>query len=206
MRLLSLDMSTKKTGWAIFNNGKLEVYNLIEASDKDISDRIIKMFVCIQELIESKKIDCVVCEDVPVSQHSNLEVGKNLCILQGCLLVLVYLHKLKFYRLKPTEWRSKIGLNRTVYTCKLCGNEFEDISALENIECKKCGNISKKEFSKKAINDRESLKRRAVEKANDEFGLDLKYIKKDNKQNGDDIAEALLIGHSFLRENDVNGK
>lgn len=206
MRLLSLDMSTKKTGWAIFDNDKLEVYNLIEANDKDVSDRIIKMFVQIQELIKSNKIDCVVCEDVPVSTHSNLKVGKDLCVLQGCLVALTCLYKLKLYRLKPTEWRAKIGLNHSIYTCHVCNNKFEDVSALESIKCKRCGNVSKKEFSKDAINNRESLKRRAVEQANKEFGLDLKYIKKDNKQNGDDIAEALLIGCSFLKGNDVNGK
>lgn len=206
MRLLSLDMSTKKTGWAVFNDNKLEVYNLIEVNDKDISERIVKMFVHIQELIKSNKIDCVVCEDVPVSTHSNLKVGKDLCVLQGCLVALAYLHGVKLYRLTPTEWRASIGLNHTTYTCNACKHKFEDVSALEIITCPKCKKVSKKDFKKTAINDRESLKRRAVEYANKKFNLDLKYIKKDNRQNDDDIAEALLIGYSFLKGNGVNGK
>lgn len=199
MRLLSLDMSTKKTGYAIFNNGKLEKYDLIEAKEQDILSRIMQMYLHIQELIEKQKIDCLVCEDVPVSQHSNLEVGKNLCILQGCLLVLSNLHNLELNRLKPTEWRAQISLNHTEYTCKKCGNIFEDVSALETIRCAECGNVSKKDFIKNALNDRESLKHRAVNEANKKFNLDLKYIKKNSEQNDDDIAEAILIGYSFLK-------
>jgi RNase H-fold protein (predicted Holliday junction resolvase) len=38
MRVLGLDMSTRKTGWAVFDNDKLIAYNLIEIQGKEISE------------------------------------------------------------------------------------------------------------------------------------------------------------------------
>ena len=206
MRLLSLDMSTRRTGWAFFNDGKLEAYNLIEADDKNVYDRMSNTYFAIQELVSSYDIEYIVCEDVPVALHSNLQTGKDLCVLQGCIVILCYLNKLGFHLAKPTIWRSSIGLNRSLYRCKICGHEKEDISGKNFTICSVCGNKDKKQLEKNALNDREHLKRRAVEMANDVFGLDLEYISKNSKNNDDDIAEAILIGYSFLKENDDNGR
>lgn len=43
---------------------------------------------------------------------------------------------------------------------------------------------------------REVLKRKAIEKANELFNLDLKWVAPKSKKNQDDIAEAVLIGYS----------
>ena len=198
MNILSLDMSTRKTGWAIFNNSKLIAYNLIESSKEDMFQRLEEMYSKIQELITSYNIQQIVCEDVPVSMHSNLKTGKDLCVLQGCILSIAFGQKIKYELLKPTVWRANIGLNHTLYKCKVCGHEKEDLSGMNLSVCSQCGNKDKKQLEKIALNDRESLKKRAVEYANGKFGLDLKYVSKNSKKNDDDIAEAILIGYSFL--------
>lgn len=207
MILLSLDMSTRKTGWAIFNDNKLIAYNLIENHGTEIAERTTYMYDKIQELIASYNIDCIVCEDVPVSEHSNLDVGKSLCVLQGCLLVIAHTHHLKMYTLKPSAWRTEIGINRTLYSCDTCNNSFEDISGLNYKVCNKCGEKDKKKLHRDQINDRALLKERAIKMANDVFGTNLQYISKYSKKNQDDIAEAILIGYSYLKkENDNNGR
>lgn len=57
---------------------------------------------------------------------------------------------------------------------------------------------------KKEDKKRDVQKQKAVEKANNIFGLDLKYFKSDSKKNisDDDIAEAILIGLAYLKENE----
>ncbi|MBR0473348.1 MAG: hypothetical protein IJI98_11725 [Methanosphaera sp.] len=207
MKLLSLDMSTRRTGWAVFDNEKLIAYNLIEIQGKETSERTTYMYDKIQELITSYHIDCIVCEDVPVSIHSDLDVGKNLCVLQGCLLAIAHTHHIKMYTLRPTAWRTEIGIHHTLYKCDTCNNSFEDISGLEFKICNKCGEKDKKKLHKDQINDRVALKERAVKMANDVFGTNLQYISKYSKKNQDDIAEAILVGYSYLKkENGDNGR
>ena len=58
MKLLSLDMSTRRTGWAVFDNEKLIAYNLIEIQGKETSERTTYMYDKIQELITSYHISC----------------------------------------------------------------------------------------------------------------------------------------------------
>ncbi len=200
MKLLSLDMSTRKTGWAVFNDDKLEAYNLIEIQGKEVAERTTYMYDKIQELITSYNIDCIVCEDVPVSIHSNLDTGKNLCVLQGCLLTIAHIHHIKMHTLHPTHWRANLGINKTIYSCETCGNFFEDISGLDFKVCKQCGEKSKIKLHKEQINDRFSLKERAIKMANEIFGLNLVFINKTSKKNQDDIAEAILVGYAYLKE------
>lgn len=206
MKLLSLDMSTRKTGWAVFDGEKLIAYNLIENKGQNVEERTTYMYDKIQELISSYNIECIICEDVPVSTHSDLEVGKNLCVLQGCLLTISHIHDIPLVKQKPTSWRSSIGINRTKYKCETCGNSYEDVSGLSFKVCEVCGEKDKKKLHKDQINDRATLKERAVNMANELFALNLQYISKYSTKNDDDIAEAILIGYSFWKKrNDING-
>ena len=51
MKFISLDVSTKSTGLAVFNNNKLESYKLITANSTNLVDRIQKITKEIQETI-----------------------------------------------------------------------------------------------------------------------------------------------------------
>ena len=205
MRILSLDMSTRKTGWAVFENEKLIAYNLIEIQGSNIEERTTSMYDKIQELITSYNIERIVCEDVPVAAHSNLDVGKHLCVLQGCLLTIAHMHKLKMYALRPTYWRSLLGVNHSIYCCDSCGYSYENISGLDFKVCPSCGEKHKDKLHKTQINSRPELKERAVNMVNEMFGLNLFFNAKNSKQNQDDIAEAILIGYAYLKEYGTNG-
>ena len=66
--------------------------------------------------------------------------------------------------------------------------------------CNICGERKKEKLHKIQLNERISLKERAVKMANDLFGLNLQYISKYSKKNQDDIAEAILVGYAYLKE------
>lgn len=43
MKILTLDLSTKQSGWCVGSDGSLESHGCIVASSKDVIKRIIKM-------------------------------------------------------------------------------------------------------------------------------------------------------------------
>lgn len=43
MKILSLDLSTKSSGWCVGEDGVIKSYGCITASSKDVIQRIIKM-------------------------------------------------------------------------------------------------------------------------------------------------------------------
>ena len=47
---------------------------------------------------------------------------------------------------------------------------------------------------------RDVMKKKAIEYANKEFGLNLKYVSPKSKQNQDDTAEAICIGYSQIKK------
>ena len=61
-------------------------------------------------IIINNKIDHIVFEDVPVTNHNNLKTGKDLCILQGSILSLCFKHNIEYSFYAPSAWRSIIGL------------------------------------------------------------------------------------------------
>ena len=63
-RLLALDQASKVTGWAIFEDGKLEKYGKISLDDPNIDTRLVQLRQNIWALIESENINEVVFEDI----------------------------------------------------------------------------------------------------------------------------------------------
>lgn len=201
MNVLCLDMSTKATGYALFVDEKLCNYGVIRDESKCVQTRFLTMHKMIEEQIELALVEWIIVEDVPISAKSNLKTGKDLCVLQGILLSLAFSHNVNVELLKPTEWREKIGILHSEYTCKKCGNIFEDVSGLKAVTCDKCGNNKLKEFNRSPQNLRNQLKGRAVDLANKEFDLDL-YYKGQSKKNEDDIAEAICLYLSWKKMNE----
>ena len=50
----------------------------------------------------------------------------------------------------------------------------------------------------KAGTCRDEMKRKSIEKANERFGLELKWVSPCSKKNGDDIADAILVAYSQI--------
>jgi Holliday junction resolvasome RuvABC endonuclease subunit len=64
MRILALDLSTKSSGWAIFDEGQLIDYGCITSASTDLIKRIFIMSDGIEEALNKYNIDKIVVEEV----------------------------------------------------------------------------------------------------------------------------------------------
>jgi len=109
--LLTLDASTKSTGWAIFENTQLTNYGVITATSPNLYKRIDKMITEIDKLVEQYQPNNIVIEEVlPADVRNNNNVFKALIYLQGFIC-----HTLDKYKIIPTfivasHWRRLCGI------------------------------------------------------------------------------------------------
>lgn len=114
MLVLALDLSTKQSGYSIFENQELKTYGCITASSTNLFKRIDKMVQEIEKILKDNKIDKVVIEDVyPDDVQNNISVYKKLTYLQGFILHLLDRYNIKDADIKfytSSEWRKKCGI------------------------------------------------------------------------------------------------
>ena len=107
-RILSLDQSTTRSGYAIFVDGKYDHSGLIDKhKNKDINSRFKEMYEGIHEVIEAEKPDIVVLEDTQ-AQGGNFGTYKILCQLQGAIIGMCYAMDIGFHVLTPSQWRATL--------------------------------------------------------------------------------------------------
>lgn len=109
--LLTIDASTKSSGWAIFENTQLTNYGVITATSSNLYNRIDKMTTEIDKLVEQYQPNNIVIEEVlPADVRNNNNVFKALIYLQGFIC-----HTLDKYKIIPTfivasHWRRLCGI------------------------------------------------------------------------------------------------
>ena len=109
--ILSLDPSTKSTGWAIFTDGSLIEYGVITAGSTNLFHRIDKMIEEINNIIVKYNPAEVALEDViPDDVKHNQSVFSALKYLQGYILHTLDDHKIEYKFYTASEWRSKCGI------------------------------------------------------------------------------------------------
>lgn len=112
MIILSLDLSTKSSGWAIFEGQELKKYGCITAGSSNLFKRIDKMISGLEVILQENDIDKVVIEDVfPEDVKHNQNVFNALKYLQGFVLHLLDNYKLtniEFYT--ASQWRKRCGI------------------------------------------------------------------------------------------------
>lgn len=113
MITLALDLSTKSSGWAIYENQELKDYGCIGAGSANLYHRIDKMIEELSAILDKYNIDNVLIEEVvPENVHNNNNTYKALMYLQGFVMHLLDRYKLnniKFYT--SSEWRKKCGIH-----------------------------------------------------------------------------------------------
>lgn len=109
--ILSLDASTKSTGWAVSIKGKYYKSGVIKASSPSLTRRIIKIRDEVLKLIQEYNANIIVLEDVRVDYASTL-VTKALLWLHGALISAFYDYDkdLEIVLLKPSQWRAKLNI------------------------------------------------------------------------------------------------
>ena len=107
MNILSLDNSTKSTGWSVFEDGVLKDYGCITSSSSDLFKRIHIMVDAINELIKKHNITKIVMEEVRPDTGLNLATHKALMFLQGAIFMMLHDNypKVTTELVLPSEWR-----------------------------------------------------------------------------------------------------
>jgi Holliday junction resolvasome RuvABC endonuclease subunit len=170
MKILALDLSTHKTGFAVFIEGALKGYGLMEAEGENYHERILCVREDIIKKIKEFKIEYIILEEVPMNEHNNLKVAHDLCVCQGMIVGLCAQFNLGLRVYFPNSWRSIVGTYNGTKEGK------------------------KRDFQKeKAVEITNSL-------YNLNFKYYKTDSKKKNEYSDDDICEAILLGLAFLKE------
>lgn len=105
MKILSLDQSTKCTGYSIFDNDELLKYGTLEVNDNDeLFYRMIEMTNQIKNLVELSKPDFVIFEDVQF--QNNYKTFKILSQFQGMIIKLLFELNINFEIIEGSRWKS----------------------------------------------------------------------------------------------------
>lgn len=115
MNILSLDLSTKSTGWAYFENGELKNHGCITAYSTDLINRIQKIVNELKQKAKELKISTIVVEEVrPEGGYGvgNLKTHKALMWLQAA--VAFWIHDeypdICIDYIYPSSWRATLGI------------------------------------------------------------------------------------------------
>lgn len=110
MNILGLDMSTKKSGYAYFNNKNLIQYGVWEypGKEQDWRKRCVWMGDKLSEFCKKHYVDYVFCEE-PIFMK-NPKTQEQLSTIEGIVMWIVHEHNAKAIYLRPSEWRGCLGL------------------------------------------------------------------------------------------------
>lgn len=106
-KILSLDTSTKVTGYAVYNDGELVRYSSIDKSE--IKDGDVRLRLMISELItlvEREAPDAVVVEETVVTR--NPQTQRILSMILGVVLGVCVSYNFNYCALRPTQWRKAV--------------------------------------------------------------------------------------------------
>ena len=115
MTILSLDLSTKSSGWAVFEDGELMDHGCITSASTDLIKRIHIMTDAIDKLLEQYTINTIIVEEVrPEGGYGvgNLQTHRALMWLQAAIAFLVHdkYSKTTIDYIYPSSWRAAIGI------------------------------------------------------------------------------------------------
>lgn len=110
MKILAIDQSTSKSGYAVFNNGQLCEWGIVRPSKKLDENNLKSMFLKLIELIEEKQPEKIVIEDVYLKYGKtfNVQTHKTLANLQGMLIAYFMLHQIEYDIIHPMTWKYKV--------------------------------------------------------------------------------------------------
>ena len=114
MKILALDLSTKSSGWAIFQDGILIDYGCISSTSTDLMKRINIMLDGIKEILQKHNdIEKIYAEEVrPENGMQNIKTHRALMWSQGVIALEIYNFnkKIELELVYPSSWRAAIGI------------------------------------------------------------------------------------------------
>ena len=112
MKILTLDLSTKQSGYAIGQKQNLLSHGCFSVSATNPYKRIIKMRDSIAQLIKDNQIVKIVMEEVRPEYNSH--TNKILMYLQASVVLMAYEinPKIEFQFLGASEWRARLKMRQ----------------------------------------------------------------------------------------------
>ena len=112
MKILSLDLSTKSSGYLVGEDKQLITSGCITASSKDVIQRIVKMRSQIQKLIKDNNIQKIIMQEVRPQYNSH--TGKVLMWLQAAIVIAAHEinSKIQCIFINPTQWRAALKIKQ----------------------------------------------------------------------------------------------
>ena len=112
MNLLSLDQSSRITGYAIFKDEQLIKYGKIELEDKNIGLRLYKLRQEIEKIIKEYNIEFVIFEDIQLQSNvqNNISTFKILSEVFGVIYELLTEMKIPNKSILAVTWKSKLKI------------------------------------------------------------------------------------------------
>lgn len=104
VRLLSIDQSTRASGWAVFYDNELVDCGVFTQKSSNTIERIYNMKEEVNSIIDKHNINMVVVEDIFLGKSLNLY--KVLSFLLGVLCVLFYEKRIPYEIIRAVEWKS----------------------------------------------------------------------------------------------------
>ena len=138
MKILSLDQSTTKTGFSVFEDDGLKSYGIIRPKRDKNKSSLENMFLSIVEKIEAEKPSIVLIEDVYLKKGKqfNIHTHKILSNLQGMCIAHFVLNQIEYEIIHPTVWKNRVvGKNKLTkkdtqsFLENLCSKHFKEDEA-----------------------------------------------------------------------------
>ena len=133
--MCSIDSSSKKTGIAIYKNGKYKNYRLLDCSnDKSMDSRFKKMAIAILNTLDELKPDIIYIEETVVLR--NAQTQRFLTRLQGVVYAWCIQHNCEFNTIRPTVWRKYLNLqqNKNIKRDQLKQESIQYVKEKYNID------------------------------------------------------------------------
>lgn len=111
-KVISLDQSTRCSGYAFFLNGEYVESGVIDMSKSklDTDERSFEMAKELWEVMRKYKPNVIILEDV--QKQTSVAIVKILARLQGMLIGYAEAHGAKVHILLPSQWRKAVEFNQ----------------------------------------------------------------------------------------------
>jgi len=109
-RVLGLDQASHKTGWSIFDGGRLVRYGVFETGEEDETARFHNVKIWLISMIENWKPDIIAIEGIQYQQNFGVTTFQTLARLQGVLMDLCYELNIPFKVCSTNTWRAHCGV------------------------------------------------------------------------------------------------
>ena len=112
MLIMSMDQSTRKSGWSVFEDGKYVCSGVVDKSksDLDTDARSFEMAKDLWKVIKKYKPQELVIENV--QKQSSVSTVITLARLQGMIIGYAEAHGVKTHILLPSQWRKALSYSQ----------------------------------------------------------------------------------------------